>query len=180
MAGEKTEKATPKRKRDERKKGNVFLSREIVTVFSLLACFYSIKLLSPLISSTLTGSIRDFFAMGSTMETIVLDDIPSLVMKVFLMFFLAALPLMLVSILVAVIFTMAQTRMLVSTKAIAPKFDRINPLKGLKKMVSLRGNGGVAQISFKNFGHGSDCLECAFRLDPYPAKDDGYERRGSH
>lgn len=139
MAGEKTEKATPKRKRDERKKGNVFLSREIVTVFSLLACFYSIKLLSPLISSALTGSIRDFFAMGSTMETIVLDDIPSLVMKVFLMFFLAALPLMLVSILVAVIFTMGQTRMLVSTKAIAPKFDRINPLKGLKKMISLRG-----------------------------------------
>ena len=33
----------------------------------------------------------------------------------------------------------------------------------------------TAQISFKNLGHGSDCLECAFRLDPYPAEDDGYE-----
>ena len=37
MSGEKSEKATPKRKRDERKKGNVFLSREVVIVFSLLA-----------------------------------------------------------------------------------------------------------------------------------------------
>ena len=40
MAGEKTEKATPKRKKDERKKGNIFMSREIVTVASLLACFF--------------------------------------------------------------------------------------------------------------------------------------------
>ena len=61
MAGEKTEKATPKRKQDERKKGNVFQSREVVVVFSLLASFYGLKFLSPLNMNTLEKSIADFF-----------------------------------------------------------------------------------------------------------------------
>ena len=37
MAGEKTEKATPKKRRDERKKGNVFLSQDAVAVTTLLS-----------------------------------------------------------------------------------------------------------------------------------------------
>ena len=35
--GNKTEKATPKKRRDERKKGNVFMSKDAVAVASLLA-----------------------------------------------------------------------------------------------------------------------------------------------
>ena len=34
--GSKTEKATPKKRRDERKKGNVFLSQDAVSVATLL------------------------------------------------------------------------------------------------------------------------------------------------
>ena len=44
MAGEKTEKATPKKRKDERKKGNVFLSRDAVTAVSLIASFYGLKI----------------------------------------------------------------------------------------------------------------------------------------
>ncbi len=139
MAGEKTEKATPKRKRDERKKGNVFMSKEVVTVASLLICFYSLKFLSPLISGVLQGSLRDYFTMAGTTSHVVIDDIPHLMLQAFLTFFLAALPLMLISCLVATIFTLAQTKLLVTFKSLGFKADRINPLKGLKKMVSLRG-----------------------------------------
>ena len=40
MAGEsKTEKATPKKRRDERKKGNVFLSKDAVVVVSIFVGF---------------------------------------------------------------------------------------------------------------------------------------------
>ena len=37
--GNKTEKATPKKRRDERKKGNVFMSKDAVAVASLLGTF---------------------------------------------------------------------------------------------------------------------------------------------
>ena len=41
----KTEKATPKKRRDERKEGNVFSSKDIIAVASLLGTFYSLKFL---------------------------------------------------------------------------------------------------------------------------------------
>ena len=43
--GNKTEKATPKKRRDERKKGNVFMSRDAVAVAGLLGTFATLWLL---------------------------------------------------------------------------------------------------------------------------------------
>ena len=41
MADEdKTEEATPKKKRDERKKGNIFQSRDVTVAVSIFVCFY--------------------------------------------------------------------------------------------------------------------------------------------
>ena len=47
-AEEKTEKATPKRRQDERKKGNVFQSNDVAAVCSLLVLFHSLKALAPM------------------------------------------------------------------------------------------------------------------------------------
>jgi len=48
MSGqEKTEKATPKRRQDERKKGNIFQSKDIITVGSIAASFYVLKFWMP-------------------------------------------------------------------------------------------------------------------------------------
>ena len=44
--GNKTEKATPKKRRDERKKGNVFKSQDAVAVASLLGTFATLWLLT--------------------------------------------------------------------------------------------------------------------------------------
>ena len=46
--GNKTEKATPKKRRDERKKGNVFMSKDAVAVVSLLGTFATLWLLTGL------------------------------------------------------------------------------------------------------------------------------------
>lgn len=139
MAGEKSEKATPKRKQDERKKGNIFFSREIVTVFSLLATFAALQFFMPSIIETLEGSITAFISMLPTVETIT----PKLVSEFFIdgviAFAKTALPLLLVTVLAAVLLTMLQTKMLFSSKAFAFKAERIDPLKGIKKMFSMRG-----------------------------------------
>ena len=49
MAGgseEKTEKATPKRRRDERKKGNVLMSRDVVAVAPLLGSLIMMRVMA--------------------------------------------------------------------------------------------------------------------------------------
>lgn len=139
MAEEKTEKATPKRKQDERKKGNVFQSREVVIVLSLLASFYGLKLLGPLIMDSLEGSIGDFFDLAATVDTLTVSDARLYFIQGCGVFVVSAMPMLLVCGLVAILGTLAQTRGLFTMKSAAPKFNRLNPLEGIKKMFSLRG-----------------------------------------
>ena len=138
MAGEKTEKATPKRKRDERKKGNIFQSKEVVVVASLLIMFYSFKLLSPFFLTTIQKNIRTFFGLMATTETVDITLVQKYLVDGLLVFCMTALPLLLISGAVAVVFTGAQTRFLFSAKSMSFKFSRINPLEGFKKLFSMR------------------------------------------
>lgn len=139
MAGEKTEKATPKRRQDERKKGNIFQSREIVVVFSLLATFYSFKFLGPTILTALENSMVTFINRASSMDSIGTPEVIRFFIDGCITFAIAAMPLLLISSAVAILCTVAQTRGLVTMKTAAPKFSRMNPLQGIKKMFSLRG-----------------------------------------
>ncbi|WP_458862809.1 flagellar biosynthesis protein FlhB [Acidaminobacterium chupaoyuni] len=138
MAGEKTEKATPKRKQDERKKGNVFFSRDIITALSLLTSFYGIKMIYPSAQKNLQKLIESFFRLLPAQQSLTQADAKRLMIEGMTTFALTALPLLLLCVLVAVAATMLQTRMLFSTKAFAFKGERINPLNGLKKMFAFK------------------------------------------
>ena len=51
MADEsKTEKATPKRRRDERKKGNVMMSKDVIAVATLIGSMVMLKVMSGVVS----------------------------------------------------------------------------------------------------------------------------------
>lgn len=139
MPGEKTEKATPKRRRDERRKGNTFLSNEVVTVASLLVMFYSLRLLGPLIVETLTRSIGEFITLGQQRDPLTAEQVRLCFVKGASAFFIASFPLMIISVLVAIIVTGAQTRFLFASKLLEFKGSRLNPLNGIKRMFSMRG-----------------------------------------
>ena len=55
--GSKTEKATPKKRRDERKKGNVFLSQDAVAVATLVGACVMLFALGGMIAEELSGYI---------------------------------------------------------------------------------------------------------------------------
>lgn len=139
MAGEKTEKATPKRKQDERKKGNVFQSREIVIVFSLLASFYGLQFLGPYMINAIQQCIRDFFNEAATVRELGYSEVILYFIDGCGVFLVAAMPMLLICAFVTIVCTMAQTRGLFTMKSAAPKFSRLNPIEGIKKMFSLRG-----------------------------------------
>ncbi len=138
MAGEKTEKATSKRKQDERKKGNIFKSTDLVTAFSLLITFYALKLLGPFILQTIQTVIRQYFTAAGTQKVITDADTRIFLIDAYRVIGLTAMPLLLISGLTAIVLTMAQTRMLITTESIKFKFSHLNPISGIKKMFSLR------------------------------------------
>lgn len=111
----------------------------MVVVFSLIVVFYAFKLLAPMILNTIQGSIATFIGYSSTIDYITPSDTGMFFVEGAKVFLMTALPLLLITGLVAVVLTVFQTRLLVTTESLKPKFDRINPIQGFKRMFSLRG-----------------------------------------
>ena len=70
----KTEKATPKKRQDERKKGNVFISKDVVNVVSLLGIFVGLKILFPWIYINLKDLIHKFILISEHPGTLKTTD----------------------------------------------------------------------------------------------------------
>ncbi|MDL2252709.1 flagellar biosynthesis protein FlhB [Ruminococcaceae bacterium OttesenSCG-928-I18] len=136
---EKTEQATPKRKNDERKKGNVFKSQEIVTLASLLAVFYTLQFVGNIILTALMGSVDRFWNQASVVQVLALGDVRKIFIQCAGVYAVAAVPCLIVAGLAVIAVTLAQTRMNFSTDALKPKFSRMSPKQGLKKIFSMRG-----------------------------------------
>ncbi len=137
-ADSKTEKATPKRRRDERKKGHVLISRDVVLASSLLAVFTTLKLLFPMMSTTIGAFMTQHLTRMATLDRLGSDQIGEITQGFMIAFAMTALPILLVSATIAIVATMAQTQLLFSTEALKPKFDKLNPIQGIRKMFALR------------------------------------------
>lgn len=134
--GEKTEKATPKKRRDERKKGHVFLSKDAVAVASLVGSVLMLRLTFTSSAEQLGAFVRYCMALAKDPE---LAAIPKEVMlQGALVIARVAGPLFAATIGLTLVATMAQTQMLVSFELIKPKFDKINPINGFKNLFSLK------------------------------------------
>jgi flagellar biosynthetic protein FlhB len=136
---EKTEKATPKKRKDARdKEGNVLQSKEVNTAVSLLVVFFSLSLLGPFMYTQLQESIR-FFIYNSGNEMDVNQEFITWTGVSIVRFVVPiVMPLMLIAILAKVIPTGYQTKWLFTMKPLKPKFSKLNPINGIKKLFSLQ------------------------------------------
>lgn len=135
--GSKTEKATPKKRRDERKKGNVFLSQDAVAVTTLLGSFAALWMLAgQIIREASAFMVACLTACGGSLP--VGDQVAELEHQGILLLVQTVLPLLLVTAICAIVATFAQTRLLVTSELLRPKFSRINPLQGIKRLFSLK------------------------------------------
>ncbi len=143
MAGEdKTEKATPKKRRDQRKEGNVLQSKEIVIAASVLGIFGSMRLLLPMITEYIMAfTVSIFERLGSFQ--ISQDNIMTLITEIIILVAITVGPICLIAMALGIIPTLAQTRGLFTMKALQPKFSRLNPLEGIKKLFSLQSVVGI-------------------------------------
>ncbi|MCM1440896.1 MAG: flagellar biosynthesis protein FlhB [Roseburia sp.] len=136
--GNKTEKATPKKRRDERKKGNVFMSKDAVAVATLVGTFATLWIFTSAFATQLGG----FMALCIAAIGEPAQEAGSLAgeMSVHALSVIAQTvgPVVAVAVLCAVGATFAQTRFLFSGESIKPKFSRLSPLQGIKRLFSLK------------------------------------------
>jgi flagellar biosynthetic protein FlhB len=133
----KTEKASPKKRRDERKKGHVAISKDVVMIASLLGTFVLLKMLFPFMYRTMRDYMIKYLSMAPGVENLsdysagIFVDTAWAVLK-------AALPILLAGIVLAVLGTGVQTRFLFTKSNLAPKFSRLNPFQGIKNIISMK------------------------------------------
>ena len=137
-ADEKTEKATPKRKQDERKKGNVFQSSGVAAVASLLAVFNGLKIFASFMYKSMYQGVILFFGYARMEYPVNSESLQDKLIQAMLLFAQAALPLLLIAGVTAVAVAALQTRMGFSMETIKFKANRISPLQGFKRLFSIR------------------------------------------
>ena len=134
----KTEKATPKRREDERKKGNIFQSSDVVSAFSILAIFVVLKLVFPFSYHYMSNILVKYIGCLKTVPTLSVGFSVDVIKDICIAILLIAGPVMLTSAAISIIATGVQTKFKFSREQLKIKFSRMSPLKGFKKLFSLR------------------------------------------
>lgn len=133
---EQTEKATPKRKEEARKRGQVAKSPELAgSAIFLAAVFVLHGFLAPGLQSV-TAMMRTIFGNAADMEPLTVHSVWSLFAGGFLTIGLVLVVLFACTMGIAFLANVMQFGFLFTLKAIAPKFSKINPLTGFQRLFS--------------------------------------------
>jgi flagellar biosynthesis protein FlhB len=134
----RTEKATSKKRQDERKKGNAFQSKDLVSVCIIIVSFVMISKLV-VFSSHMIGKfyLGEIDRMQSIYKLTV-SGVMNILVDAAITFAFAALPILLVLALISFAATGAQTGFLFSADLLKFKYSRISFMQGIKRLFSLR------------------------------------------
>ena len=135
--GEKTEDATPKRLEDEREKGNVPKSTDLASALLLLGVTV---MLWAAIMPTL-GQMRwlvEYALMAdSPVELVQAGEIGQVTTMVFGWMLRIGAPILIVAWVIAYIAHFVQVGWLFAPKALKPKFSKLNPINGFKRIYGI-------------------------------------------
>ncbi|WP_297526426.1 flagellar biosynthesis protein FlhB [Thiohalobacter sp.] len=135
---ERTEQATPKRQQEARRKGQIPRSRELNTLAMLMAAAGTLVLsgghmaaqFSALLHNGLSFDRRAIFSPRGLIDAMEMALGAGLALVA---------PFFVISVIVALVSSVALGGWGFSVEALTPKLDKLNPLKGFKRMFSVRG-----------------------------------------
>ncbi|NLY12557.1 MAG: flagellar biosynthesis protein FlhB [Gammaproteobacteria bacterium] len=134
---EKSEEPTEKRKQDSRKKGEIARSRELNTLAVVLAGTGGLLSFGGAVGQRIMQVMHKNFSLP---RELLLDEryMAISLLQSAQMAGDALIPLFIVLLMAAIIGPVALGGWLFSMEALAPKFSRMNPLSGLKRMFSMK------------------------------------------
>jgi flagellar biosynthetic protein FlhB len=134
----KTEKATPKKRRDERKKGNTFQSKDVVSIAVIIIGFVLISKLGLFITTQIKNLYINQLQHMQGLQDLTIAACMQIFREAIVVFFIITIPLAVVLTFTGVIMAGAQTGFLVSGDLLKFKYSRISFIEGAKRLLSLR------------------------------------------
>ena len=137
FAGEKTEKATPKKRQESRKKGQVAKSADVNTAFLLIFIFLLLLFIGGFMRDKMidifTHSFQEYLLINVTVESV-----HRLFLEILSEVAIVVGPIMLIAIVAGVAANLMQIGFLFSIESIQMKINKIDPIQGFKRIYSIR------------------------------------------
>lgn len=139
--GEKTEEPTQKKLEDARKEGQVAKSKEVTSAFEMLAAFIMLRFLVEYMGTVFVGNMFHLYSQIPEYVKLYEGHIQT---QTFQMLFSSSLltilriiaPFLIVGFLVAFITNILQVKWKITSKPLQPKFNKLNPVNGFKRIFS--------------------------------------------
>ena len=137
--GEKTEDATSKKLKDVRDEGNVAKSVEIVTAATLLVLYICLRFAIEFVGERLIHTFDTFFSLIPRMvhDGVQIDEFNYLLLQTLLDIGLIIAPFLILGFVIAFFSNSLQFKYQITTKPLMPKFNKLNPISGFKRMFSM-------------------------------------------
>ncbi len=159
--GEKTEDATSKKLEDVRKEGNVAKSTEVVTAATLLTLFLCLKIGIGVVGNRLLSSFERFYPLipRYVNDGITTKEFRTLFVSYAIEFGISVAPFFITGFVAAILANALQFKFQITAKPLQPKFNKINPVNGFKRIFSantlvelLKSLIKIAMISYLAYG----------------------------
>ncbi len=139
--GEKTEEPTSKKLSDARKEGQVAKSKEVTSAFEMLFAFILLKFWIERMGTYFVGNISDIYSQIPSYikmyDGYVQDQtLNYLFVKAMTRVLTIMAPFLIVGFAVAIVTNILQVKWMITTKPLRPKFSKINPISGFKRIFS--------------------------------------------
>lgn len=138
FAGEKTEKATPKKRQDSRKKGQVLKSQDVTSAIVLLAIFLYLTFVAGSMKEEMMSFFREIIVHNMTVKTITISSIMEMYWDILKELAMIVVPIFIVAVVAAIAANFMQFGLLFTTETLKFDLKKIDPIKGLKRIVSLK------------------------------------------
>ncbi|SCX78127.1 flagellar biosynthetic protein FlhB [Desulfoluna spongiiphila] len=141
---EKTEPATPKKREKAREEGDVARSAELPSVFVLLGAIVILLFTSGFISGHFEDLFRDAFGFESV-QPLTIKAVVDLCFHMGGLFLLIMAPVLLAVFVLGLFANVIMVGFVISPKAVMPKIERIDPIKGFQNKFSLHAVGELVK-----------------------------------
>jgi flagellar biosynthesis protein FlhB len=146
--GDRTEQATPRRRDEARKKGQVAKSREIPSALVLLAGLSVLFVLSAHLYGQLSTLMAHLFKVSTTFA-ISPANLQALNVNILWTIFVILGPILVAIFAVAILSNYIQIGSLFTLEPLKPNLDKINPIKGMGRLVSKQAFAELLKSIFK-------------------------------
>jgi flagellar biosynthetic protein FlhB len=135
---ERTERATPKRRREARKKGQVAQSRELPSVLILMTALGFFYFAGSWIFGSLSQVIGGVYGQLDTLRLNTVQEVSAFSVEIFEKVLLILVPFFVPILVAGLAGNIGQIGFEIHGEPMYPKLTKLNPIAGFKKLISLR------------------------------------------